>query len=220
MLRTRLQSALCLLLTPLLVAQQVTTPHVTTAEQQIRIQPPSAAGIPDVVIPKGTRIEVVSLQNVSSLTAQKNAPVQFAVASNLEVAGVTVLYAGTSVEGRVAKVRRGIPHKRWGMLRIDIRSITINPHARLRLRSSDPEHSESMIDELAMCFLAAPYWCLPMIVLSLRSEKPGDSGAQKVSSACSRSVVWTASNFTISAQEVAESKAALPTHPMVSCGPP
>ena len=161
MLHTRLQSVLCLLLTPLLVAQQATTtPHVTTAEQQIRIQSQSAAGMTDVVIPKGTRIEVVSLENVSSLTAQKNTPVRFALATDLEVAGVTVLYAGTSVEGEVAKVRRGVPYKRWGMLKIDIRSITINPHSRLRLRSSDPEHSESMIDELAMCFLAAPYWCV------------------------------------------------------------
>jgi hypothetical protein len=108
MIRSLLQSAFCLCLSPLLVAQQ-TGQTAPTLAPAIPSQSPSATPTPAVVtIPEGTKIEIVPLENVSSEFAVAGSPVRFAVARNIVVNGVTVLHAGAPVTGTVTSVKRGV----------------------------------------------------------------------------------------------------------------
>ncbi len=214
MVRSTLQSALCLCLASMLVAQQTAVAQSAKSPQQ--------SAIPDVVIiPKGTRIELASLENVSSATAKENSVVRFALAKDLVVNEVTLLYAGTLVEGKVSHVRRGVPHRQWGTLTITIKKIQIGTHSHLRLTSRNPEPSGSKVDEYAMCALVFPL-CIAMIIAFIpgsREKPPADAG-QALLPPCVKSTFWTGSTFKISDQDIAEEKAALPASYRATCTDP
>ncbi|WP_348262722.1 hypothetical protein P8935_23395 [Telmatobacter sp. DSM 110680] len=212
-LRKTLQSALCLCLTPLMVAQQAAEP------QSARYRSLPTATIPDeVVIPKGTRIELVSLEHVSSDTAKEKSLVRFALAKDLVVNGVKVLDVGTPVEGKVSRVRRGVPYRQWGELTITIRRIQIGNHAHMRLRSSDPENPESMVDEWAQCALVFPLCITAIIAFSTLSRtKPTGDNERAVLPPCVGWTFWTGSSFRFTKQHRAESKAAHPPSSQATC---
>jgi hypothetical protein len=214
-IRTNLQSALCLCLAPMLVAQQTAEPQSARYASQPTVMFPG-----EMVIPKGMRIELVSVENVSSATAKEKSLVRFALAKDLLVNGVTVLDAGTPVEGRVSRVRRGVPYRQWSELTITIRKIQIGNHAHIRLRSSDPENPESMVDELAQCALVFPL-CIAAII-ALRNgggsyPKPAGDNEQAVLPPCVGWTFWTGSPFRVTEQPRAESKAALLASPRLTC---
>jgi hypothetical protein len=213
--RKTLRSALCLCLTPLLVAQQPYEPLSAGYASK-----PTAMFPGEVTIPKGTRIELVSLENVSSATAREDSKVRFALAKNLVIDEVTVLDAGTPVEGRVSRVRREVPYRQWGELTITIRDVRIGNHAHMRLRSSDPENPESMVDGLAMCALVFPL-CIALAI-GFRNgggghRKPAGDNEQAVLPPCVGWTFWTGSSFRITEQHRAESKAALLASSRVTC---
>ena len=215
MIRTTLQSALCLCLAPMLVAQQTYGPQSARYASQ-----PTAMFPGEVVIPKGTRIELLSVEQISSDTAKENSLVRFALARDLLVNGVTVLDAGTPVEGRVSRVRRGVPYRQWGELTITIRKIQIGTHAHMRLRSSDPENPESMVDELAQCALIFPL-CIAAII-TLRNgggsyPKPAGDDEQAVLPPCVGWTFWTGSLFRFTEQHRAESRTALHASSQATC---
>jgi hypothetical protein len=211
--RKTLLSALCLCLALLLVAQQPVEP------QSARYTSLPTAMFPDeVIIPKGTRIELVSLENVSSATAKENSLVRFALAKDLVVNEVTVLDAGTPVEGRVSRVRRGVPYSQWGALGITIKEIQIGNHSHVRLRSSDPEQSESMVDELAQCALIFPLCIAAIIAFSSGgTRKPTGDDEQAVLTPCVGWTFWTRSSFKITERHRAELKVALRASSQVAC---
>jgi hypothetical protein len=214
MIRGTLQSALCLCLSPLLVAQQAVDRQSARYNSQPTMIPS------EVIIPKGTRIELISLEYVSSASATDNSLVRFALAKDLVVNEVTVLGAGTPVEGRVSRVRRGVPYRQWGKLNIAIKQIQIGHHSHLRLTSSNPEPSESMVDELAMCLISAV--CVAMVIAFAFSKgsqgKPAGDGGQAVLPQCAGGwIFWTRSSFKVSDLDITEGKAALTVRPPITC---
>ena len=121
MVRTTLQAALCLLLSPLLVAQQ--TPGSTG---QAPDQNPSATTRSSKrEIPKGTRIPLVLLDPLSSATAQKGQTIRFAVARDVVVDGTTVIRRGAAATGIVTKARKAVAGKRDGYVWFDLVSLTL-----------------------------------------------------------------------------------------------
>ena len=110
-------SVLCIVLSPLLVAQQAA----------------------NINIPKDTKIELVSLERVSSKAALRGATVRFAVARDVAIGGVLLLPAGTPVFETVTKVV-SVAGKRPGSLRIRIREIAIPGNSLIRLTNSDPKY--------------------------------------------------------------------------------
>lgn len=126
MIRRILQSALCICLSPLLAAQQAVS----------------------INIPKDTKIELVSLERVSSKTAVRGASVRFAVARDVAIGGVLLLPAGTPVSGTITKVVRGVAGKRPGFLRIRVREIALPGNSLIRLTNSDPKYREIQSDRL------------------------------------------------------------------------
>lgn len=117
MTRKLLQSALCLFLSPLLLAQQNASPRV----------------------PEDTKIELLALDSLSSNSAIAGTAVRFAVAKDVVVNGVIVFRAGAPVTGTVTKVVRSVAGKRDGFLGIRVREISLQGGLSLRLIWSDPQ---------------------------------------------------------------------------------
>src|ERR1017187_8034063 len=98
MIRSMIQAALCLILCPLLTAQQISPPAaLADAPQSFTPAPVTAATYPlpeFVNIPKDTEIELISLEVVSSATATKGQLVRLALAKDVLVKGLVVIPKG------------------------------------------------------------------------------------------------------------------------------
>ena len=129
----RLERLLCLILSPLLIAQSILAlpPEVKnepTAHAAFNLR---SSAITTVTIPKNTEIKLVLLDTVSSATAEKGQSVHLAVASDVIVDGVTVLPAGTLVLGEVSRAIPAVPNKRQGVLKFMLDSIPLGQQKRL-----------------------------------------------------------------------------------------
>jgi hypothetical protein len=130
LIRATLQSALSLVLSPLLVAlQAVPTPAPTH---------------PAIIIPKDTKIELIVMESVSSETAIKGSTVRFAVPHDVSVNGLVVLHARTLATGEVTKARRGIARRQWPQLRIQVREVTLTNGRTLALTRSRPRNRQKI----------------------------------------------------------------------------
>lgn len=116
---TFLQSVLCLCLSPLLVAQEVSQ----GAPQQVPLIDTTTIMMaypvishdkkipPDLLrltfLPEGTAIPLIPMDSMSPLKPIVGTVVRFRVARNVDAYGRTVLPAGMRLEGVVTKVRKG-----------------------------------------------------------------------------------------------------------------
>jgi hypothetical protein len=123
MIRTTVQSALCLLLSPFLVAQQVAGGAMqTTSQSDQRSSVPTQSTI---TVPKGTKIPLVLLESLSSATARKRQLIRFAVARDVMANGTVVIRRGTRALGVVTKSRKAISGKKDGFFLFDLVNLTL-----------------------------------------------------------------------------------------------
>lgn len=190
MKRATLQSALCLVLSPLLVAQQA-------------VPTPASPHAPSITIPKDTKIELIAMESISSETAIKGSTVRFEVANDISVNGLIVLWAGTPVTGKVTKVRRGTAYRQWAVLKIRVNAVTLTNGPTLRLTRSRPRNRHSIAPkDIATCAALFPLCILAALgATEDGNEKPSaHSDEQSVLSACSVWEFWTVKPITIPAQ--------------------
>ncbi|MGA7245840.1 MAG: hypothetical protein WBX19_21840 [Terracidiphilus sp.] len=191
MIRATLLSTLCLVLSPLLVAQQAV--------------PTPAPSHPAVTISKGTKIELIAMESVSSETAIKGSTVRFAVANDISVNGLIVVWAGTPITDKVTKVRRGTAYRQWAVLKIRVNAVTLTNGSTLRLTRSRPRNRRSIAPkDIATCAALFPLCILAAFgATEDGNEKPGaHSNEQSVLSACSVWAFWTPKPITIPAQSM------------------
>jgi hypothetical protein len=124
MIRKLLSSVVCLVLAPILVAQQAAAPGAIT-------------------VPKDTRIEIVALDRITSESAMTGSEVRFAISKDVVVDGRTVLPAGTPVTGILTKVVKAKSPKQVGKLQVRIRAVAVGNNWKLPLTSSDPSSRET-----------------------------------------------------------------------------
>jgi hypothetical protein len=188
-----LQSALCLVLSPLLVAQspEIGATSPGTANQSISI-------------PKGTAVNVVTLETVSSATAKRGQRVRMAVNQEVSVDGIIVIPAGTPVVGEVTHVRRAIPNKKDGYVVIRPVYLNLASGARLNLREYPP--GEDSCGDMGPCwefFLIVVPLLAPVAAVGLtaglidaalhpRRKGPRVSGDDEFTYACWRDTGYTA----------------------------
>jgi hypothetical protein len=98
MVRRLLPSALCIFLSPLLVAQQVTQQPASTSTQPVVPTPPQIALFSDAAI------HIVTPGNVALAKIKPGTTVRFFSDRDVIVNGVKVIPASTLVEGVVEKV--------------------------------------------------------------------------------------------------------------------
>ena len=118
MMKRLLQSVLCFILCPLMIAMPVaaeTAPQSTepaTPKAVTTLAPPASF---DYV--KGRKIQLVAQEPVSIDTAMTGAPFQFVVDKDVAVEGITVIHVGTPLTGVIAKINRGsYERSRYGYL--------------------------------------------------------------------------------------------------------
>lgn len=144
MIRKLLESALCICLAPLSMAQQGAPP----------VGAPTKANKP-IVVKKKTFIQLLTLEAVSSATATKGQSVHMVVKEDVVIDGVIAISKGTPATGIVAGVRKAVRRKKNG-------SVTITPES-VNPSSADPialRHYNYTLEDDAMCsgFLN----CLPL----------------------------------------------------------
>lgn len=106
MIRRLLPSALCLFLSPLLVAQQ-TVQQQTSPAPQPAPQPASSAPIPpQITLVSDAPIHIITPGNVALAKIKPGTTVRFFSDSDVIVNGVKVIAALTPVDGVVEKVTR------------------------------------------------------------------------------------------------------------------
>jgi hypothetical protein len=130
MIHWLLQSTFCIILCPLLVAHQV-EPSDAPADVPQSSAPAPATASPHalsdfITIPQYTKIELISLEEVSSATATKGQFVRLAVVNDVLVNGMVVIPKGTLASGVVSYVIKGAPGKRDGYLSVEPRIIFFN----------------------------------------------------------------------------------------------
>ena len=119
---------LCTILIALLAAQPVCAQEMVTIPlQQPAATPPPSSG--QAVLPDGIEVRLVLLDSISSATATKGQLVHFAVAQN----GISELPPGTTATGVVKSVRKGIPGKQNGYLKVEPRTIVLANGTKLKL---------------------------------------------------------------------------------------
>ena len=179
-MRKMLQAILCILLCPLLVAQQFPAATVTSDAPQTLVPDPvstASGSVPEfVAIPKGTRIELILLDPVSSAECRRRSGIHFAVWKDVVVDGITAIPAGTLVAGTVTRAKQAIPNKRDGSLDFRPKDVEVTQHRKLRLTNSPPRPPKSwayrrdQVDQTLRMIVTAPLW-LPRLPFDLAGWK-------------------------------------------------
>ncbi len=139
-IRITVQAALCLCLSPLLVAQQA-------MEQPQQPLPANRAGTPvpvKIKIPAGTAITVGALEAKSSATAHVGDTVPFVVADDVFVNGIRIIAAGTKLTGKVVKVRKGKPRHYNGEIKVKLDELKLGNGIKLRLTDKNPKKTRAI----------------------------------------------------------------------------
>jgi hypothetical protein len=147
-IRTTLQSALCLCLAPLLVAQQAMSDNPGT-------NPPANAAI--VTLRKGTVVALALIDPLSSATAQKGQTVRLALAEDVIVNGVVAIRRGATALGVIKSVSKAIPGKHNGYLQIEPVSFTPQDMSSIALNGYTPPGGDDDCSFGSCLLLLIPY---------------------------------------------------------------
>jgi hypothetical protein len=172
MIRWLLQSALCLILCPLLAAQQISSPAAPfdAPQSSTPALETAAPHLPPefVNIPKDTQIELISLEAVSSATATKGQLVRLAVAKGVLVKGLVVIPRGTLATGVVSRLTKGVPGKRDGFLQVTPSVLFLNNGTTIKLHENDWIDTDFGPPWFMYTFLGAIF--LPILILANLDE--------------------------------------------------
>jgi LssY-like putative type I secretion system component LssY len=114
---------------------------------------------PELVLPRGTSVELQSAQTISSARAHKGDRVEFVVAKDVQSAGFTVISAGARAEGSVIGVKGKRPLGMGGdlIIKLDSVELTTGESVALAARKEFKGRSHTIRMGLAMAVAAAIY---------------------------------------------------------------
>jgi hypothetical protein len=175
------------------------------------------------IVPKGTRIELVSLEAVSSETAARGSRIRFAVANDVAIRGVTVIRAGTPVFGTITKAKRGIANEQWPTLRIHVNGVRIGQGIDLPLSLWAPETDQSTWKYRAMC---VPFFVVCLGLKNLEDNGWGEDGAPKPDQSSGQQAslpscvvfdFWTATPVSVPPEALPSQTANSPSLAQIAC---
>ena len=91
---------------------------------------------PEITIPDGTELEVVTTEEISSKTATEGDPINFKVEDDVKVDGKVVIAKGTMVKGVVSNAQKSGRMGKGGKLSIRVESTTAVDGQKVKLRAS------------------------------------------------------------------------------------
>jgi len=165
MIRSMLQSVLCLILCPLLVAQQAASSEQSPVTPESL--PAAQSKAATITLRRGTIVPLFPLETISSATAHVSQIVRFTVSKDVDVDGMIVIPKGTPASGVVTYVRKAILGQRDGRVGVQPVSLSLPDGSSVPLREapySDPE-AEGLTG--VMLFIAA----LPFVFSDMYKEK-------------------------------------------------
>ena len=114
---------------------------------------------PELVLPRGTPVELQSAQTISSAHAHKGDRVEFVVAKDVQSAGFTVISAGARAEGSVIGVKGKRPLGMGGdlIIKLDSVELTTGESVALAARKEFKGKSHTIRMGVAMAVTAAIY---------------------------------------------------------------
>jgi hypothetical protein len=124
---------------------------------------------PELVLPRGTPVELESAQTISSARAHKGDRVEFVVAKDVQSAGFTVISAGARAEGSVIGVKGKRPLGMGGdlIIKLDSVELTTGESVDLAARKEFKGRSHTIRMGVAMAVTAAIYLpAAPAFILS------------------------------------------------------
>lgn len=135
MIRKLLQFAFCVILCPLLIAEQGQPSAASVANQATKAAPANGG------VPKNTVIELDALEPVSTATIGSNIPL--AVVNDVRIKGITAIRAGTPVTGIITDLKRGSHSMTWdGTTTIRAWELEASQPIKLRLEHIDAHENQ------------------------------------------------------------------------------
>jgi hypothetical protein len=197
MIRSISKAVLCLILCPLLEAQQVFSPAMTSDAIHNSASSPAADAthaVPVfVTIPKDTLIWLVALEAVNSATATKGQLVRLAVNDDVIVNGLVVIPKGTLATAEVTKAVKGVPQKRNGNISIYPIKLILNNGTRIKLR--EVESGVDPCGDMGPCWIwwtfLAPLTLESMAENAIKHRHERPAGKNEIMGACSRHYGFT-----------------------------
>jgi len=181
MIRWLLQPALCLILCPLVAAQQIAPPAASAAVPQNATPAPATAihsTGPTITLRRGTTVSLILLETISSATAQVGQKKRYAVLEDVKVDGVIVIPKGTQASTVVTHVRKAIGGKRDGIVEDGPPSLILPDGSSIKLRNVIPPDSDApgpvVLLFVVFSIASLPYWFSHMFKAKHRAPVPGN----------------------------------------------
>jgi len=174
MMRRTIQAALCLFVSPLLVAQQKTVQEAVASPDQNL-----PAGFRVVRIPRDYPVSLRLVHELSSATAHVGDPVDFELEDAIFVEGREVLPAGSRFTARVkyASPKTG---DKFGTVGFSIPELDLGHHARIQLDTETSQERKDGRAEGTAWFAALLLLALPFAVVSAVSRPEPDRPQEKL----------------------------------------
>jgi hypothetical protein len=183
MIRKIVQSAICLLLVPMLAAGQE---NASGGIGNGSASDPKASGT--ITLPKHRAIRLKLLETISSATGKKGQFVRMAVAEDFVLNGVILIPRGTPATGVVTSVRKAVSGKKDGRIRIQPVHLDLGDSTPIALRDYRPSSGGGECTGFRECMplvaISLPFMLDQLVAISFQSD--GGAGSDKVIAACSQ----------------------------------
>ncbi len=179
MMKRLLQPALCLVICPLLVAQQVVTPGMRAdAPQNSLPDPHGNSSSRTVRIPKDTLVVLRLEQRLSTADAKQGDKVHFTLANDLAAGGQVLVPAGTSCDLTITGVWRATPENPYQTAGIQFSDPELDlghgQMVRLTTLSYAMRHdgSDGVTDRDAFfLMITSPFWLPPVLIQEANAKR-------------------------------------------------
>ncbi len=110
------------------------------------------------ILTSNTPVKLRFKTTISSKTAQENEPIEFEVAENIVVQGVTVIAKGSTAKGIIAEVKRAKMLGRKGKLSIILREVQMVSGERVALRAEQKQGGGLSGGAIALSAIVTPFF--------------------------------------------------------------
>jgi hypothetical protein len=110
------------------------------------------------ILTDNTPVKLKFKETITSKTAQENQPIEFEVADDVVVQGVTVIARGTSAKGIISEVKKARMLGRKGKISIVLKEVPLVSGERVSLRSNQTQGGGLSAGTIALSAIVTPFF--------------------------------------------------------------